>query len=233
MTKQEYMDSVKQYDGELIDATGLAEYHYKLKTEIIDNLPKAVIITEDNYEITGSTVKIKGFSTFPTNQDYTYKFYIDDTVSTTPVVIDDSNKFQVEYTPTNEISDVYIAVFDKDNNLLSKSKEVKVTAYRSIRTSYCNSNYTIDQVYNCSAGMGSRDTYKGTVQFFKDSAEAEHYTFWLFIPKLLTAPNAIVGLPLSGFEKVNSYSKHNVNYDVFKLTYDVAISETNPQIILQ
>lgn len=234
MTHEEYMnmEPVSLSDGKILDGTALAEYHYRLKTQIIDNLvntmPHSIIISPDSYEALGNTtVTIKGFTTFPKNSNYIYKLIINDEEKGT-ITIEPTNRFTVDFPSIigDTIKDLKVKVrlLGTDEETAPESNIAIVKVFPSIKTLvYSNSATpeTIQGQLGNAKDMPARNNYKGQVNFKKDASITFPYTYYIFMPKCLNAPSTINGSTFAKFDKITEKGI----YDIYKLDATISVSE--------
>lgn len=236
MTHEEYINSIQEFDGKLIDAAALAEYHYKLKKDVIENIentiPHTIIITPDTYNTLDATVTITGFTSFPLNDNYGY-YLIDNTGFAYTLQIDSNFNFSQEVNLNSEVTSFQVHLYDQDENELGVSNIAYVTRYQAIKASIFTANSTIENAFNASVAQTPRNSYKGEVNFVKPQSTTDPCTMWIFIPQQLDAPATIFGTNVAKFTKVNTYTRENVTYDVYKLVSNIASSVTSETLILQ
>lgn len=234
MTKQEFDQLISQYDGKLIDATALAQYHYKLKKEVIDEidkkLPHTVIITPDSYSQLGNnSIEITGFSTFPQSIDYTYYLLVNNVEELIP-----SSAFDIYNNITiskqfNSSCRIQIIVKDTNNQVIGVSNIATITKYEAIKTIIWNSDSQESEILTKSVDNPIRTTYKGQLHFERPNNATDPVTMWISIPTVLDAPERIMGSNFAVFE----YQSSEENYDIYALNQNLDPTRQSEDIILQ
>lgn len=239
MTHEEYIQSIIEHDGKIIDATALAEYHYKLKTEVIDELknkmPHTIIITPDTYQQIGADnqVNIFGFTTFPENSDQTYYLLYDSNKQKIePSQIDKNFNIKIEKNFKDSCT-IQISLEDSQGNIIGISNVGKVDVIYAVRKGIWNVNATPEEaIQNSSAGAAAL-TYLNTYNFSKKSGAANPCTFWLFIPTYFEVPSTISGSNFTVFQRQSSPVLYqDKTYWVFKLNTTVDNSINSQDITL-
>lgn len=236
MTHEEYIQSIIEHNGKIVDATALAEYHYKLKKEVIDELknkmPHTIVITPDLYQQIGTNnrVNIFGFTTFPENSDQTYYLLYDNKKEKIePSQIDKNFNIKIEKN-FKENCNIQISLEDSQGNLIGISNIGKVEVFYAVRKGIWNVNATPEEAIQNSSAGSAELTYLNTYNFSKKSGAVNPCTFWLFIPTYFEVPSTISGSNFTVFQKQSSpVTYQEKTYWTFKLntTVDNSINSQN------